>query len=136
MALATDFREYVRSQLEPALGITLSPGKVDGGVERRWAGCIWSPGWGEVEGQVNDQEILVTVRLFAPVRTQAAANVAPQDPAPLEEKAELLQTTWREHVHGGGVWFSRVVLVEIDLDLNMVEAQLIATTLNVGVVAP
>jgi hypothetical protein len=133
-ALLTQFRRFVAATLEPALGVRLEPGKIDGPIERVAAGCIWSEGVQEVPEQVDDQLLVVMVRVFNPNRRRRAGRKPPPDQlTALEELAELVQTTMRDVQTQGGPWFNRVTACEIDPDLNMVEVTIVARSANLGV---
>ena len=125
-AAMTEWRKHVKTVLEPVIGVKIQPGKIDGPVERSRRACIFPDAQQENPEVVDQQLLTVILRVFLPVKTQRDAGVAPHDPEPLETLGELMQTTWREHVLEGGVWFSRMVGVEYDLDQNMLEATFLA----------
>lgn len=132
----TQWRKHVAGVLEPALGIALQHGKVDSGVERKRVGCIFPDAQQEFPEDVNQDVLTVIVRVFLPLKTQRSSSVPAHDPEGLEALAEMVSLTWREHTtdQGHGVWFSRRVGVEYDLDANMLEATFIAFTANLSIV--
>lgn len=133
--MLTKFRKHVASVLEPALGVKIKHGKIDGPIERDAAACIYSQGTQQVEGQVDDQLLVLTVRVFNPHRRRRAARKPVDVGDALEEMGELIQVTWRSHILEGGVWFSWVTQVEFDHDLQMVEAQIVAQAQNLAILA-
>jgi hypothetical protein len=124
---------HVKTVLDPVLGFALREGKLEGGLERRRTGCIFPGLEQEVAAQVDDAQMFVVVRVFVPVKSQRSEAAPLGDPLALATLVERIRNTWREHVLEGGVWFSRVVGAEYDLDRNMVELTFMAHTRNIGI---
>ena len=129
------FARHVKQVLDPVLGFNLKEGKLEGGIARRRTGCIFPALEQEVQGQVDDAEMFVTVRLFQPVQGQRSEQSPLGDVDELALLVQRSRATWREHVLEGGVWFSRIVGAEYDLDRNMVEMTFMARTRNLGIIA-
>jgi hypothetical protein len=131
----TEFWRAVKNVLDPVLGFRLKEGKVDGGISRRRTGCIYPGLEQELPEQVDDAQMFVIVRLFEVLQPQRSEHQPLGNPASLATLVQLVRSTWREHYtdNPGGIWFSRVVGAEYDLDRNMVEITFMAHTRNVGI---
>ena len=135
MAKSTVFREHVATVLGAALGIDFVPGKLDGPQERRAIACTFPIGIEEVSGQVDDEALYIGVRVFKTFR-QKRDQKAAIDPGPYEALAELVQTTMRSNQTAGGLWFNRVVAIDLSqIDTaHMVEFTIMGRLENLGLI--
>ena len=131
--LLTTFRKHVASVLEPKLGVgKFVHDRLEGPIDRKAVACIWSGGTMQVEGQADDQLLVVFVRIFNPHRRQRSprggrtVNVLDA----LEEAAAVVQTTWRAHSLEGGVWYSHITRTELDIEAALVEVEFVARSAN------
>ena len=136
MSRIGDFRAYVAGVLAPALGIDFVDGKLSGPIERKPVACTFPLGKDEVPGQVDDEMLYVGVRVFKTFRQKRAVRVPAVDPGPYEDLAELVQTTMQQHQTAGGLWFNRVVSIDLSMieELHMIEVTIMGYQQNLAVV--
>jgi hypothetical protein len=129
------FRFAVRDELATRLGLPFLDGYVEGPIQTRDLGCIWSVGKRENDENVQEEIVELRARVFRRW-VQVRDEQQPIDTGPLEDMAESIQTalkddqvrvTWQqEH----GIWMFRVTQVEIVLERQAVEATIVALQAN------
>ena len=135
MSSLRQLREALQTELQNDLNIPFVAGKIDGPIENRDLGCAWGAGVEEVAGQVNDQTMLVNVRVFKRWNQQIDPEVPNHDPGPLEDLGEAIQAAIEDKqatLAPSAVWFCRVTGFDIDIDTNSVEARVLGYRANVS----
>jgi len=130
-AMAT-LRQGIRAELATDLGIQMVDGMLNApaGIARRDLGCVWVPGFGEKDDDVDTQMIDVRIRIYQQKIEQRNPE-DPVDPTKLEDFAEAVELALRDKQAGQfGVWFFRVRATEIDLESQGVEMSVIAMRAN------
>lgn len=118
----TSIRQAIKTELAADLAVEFVDGKLEGPVERRGLGCIWTDGVEEDEENVLYEWATVRARVFVPYfRDREPTN--PTDPAELEQLAEQIQSSLQDkQATQTGADFIRVTAVEIDMDRLSVTA--------------
>lgn len=109
----TTFRKQLERHLEEQLGIPFVSGALDGPLEQD-LGCTFPGSKTEVPGHVQDEDLVVRIRVFLAHPGQGVE--LPPDPAPLEELAEKLQLALKEKQTGLGPWYQRWISTEFDIE--------------------
>lgn len=128
----TSLRQAVAELLAAELDIEFVDGKLEGPVEGKDLGCSFPVRLAEQADLIQAQDVFIGIRVFKAARTKQTSARA-FDPAPLEELAELIQQALQKHQTGYGAWYQRVIEVEFDHELRMVEALVLAPRDNPAV---
>jgi hypothetical protein len=133
MADLTALRKTIQAQLANDLGISFVAGKLPGPVEGGDLGCCYLEQVAEMAGRVEEAEFMLVVRVFKAYQ-QVVDKENPYDPTPLEQLAGQLQASVKAHQTGiAPAWFQRVVRIQIDPDVQGVEAQILALGANAAI---
>jgi len=124
MGQLTDFRVALQNSLSTAMGIEFRSGMIEGPVEDRTVGCVWTAGVREWDQDVNLEQVFVMVRIFKQWRQQQGfANTQVSE---LETLVESLQDTLKPlQAQFQGMWQFRLQEIEIDLETSGLEATLV-----------
>jgi hypothetical protein len=128
-----DFGDAIISAFKTALGVDIVPGLLVGPIEDREMGSVLVHRVRESPGRVNEQQVIVTLRLFK--RYQMVTDpTKPYDPKPLYNWVEELETIIYANQTGlaVGVWFQRITDFEVDPMQQGIEANLLAFRENPG----
>jgi len=124
MAAMTTFRGQLAAHLQSSLGIEFLPGIITGPVADRDVGCVWTAGIVPFEDNAQVAAVQVMVRVLqrtpGPLDTPAGVEEAM---AGLEQIAEDLSAALLAVKYSLlGVWYFRVLNMELDLEENGCEA--------------
>lgn len=131
-AALTNYRNAITDAVQTATGIPIKKGKFDGPASGGDIGCCYPVGSRE-DANVLRAIFEVRVRLFKNFQeANLAEPEAPLDPTPLEELAELVQTTLGDgdQSFGGSVWFGRVTEYEVNMEWYGVELAVVSVGWN------
>jgi hypothetical protein len=132
------FRQNVQDMFARELDVTFVPGLLEGPNQTPdWLGSCYLRRVQEDAMRVNEQQIFLVVRVFAPFTGQGTLQpTAPADPQPLEEMAMKIQAAISRNQTGLGAWFQRVQAIDIDPETMGVQASVFAYSSNDGTVFP
>lgn len=125
----TSFRQTVAAQVATAVSIaTVVDGRVDVSPERDLV-CSWPSEIREIDGQADEEELEVFVRVCKQALQQHDPAV-PIDPGPLETIGEQIQTGLVAGQTTSGPWFLRPDQILFDTDARTVTARVVGRQYN------
>ena len=131
-----EFRQNVQDQFARGLEVIFVPGLLEGPNQSGdWLGSCYLSRVSEDPARVDEVQIFVTIRVFAPYSQEGSRSPnVPFDPAPLEEVSEKIFAVIAANQTGLGAWFQRITSIEIDPVRQGVQAILMAYDRNPGTV--
>lgn len=136
MTTISEFRQNVQKVFEEGLKVQFVPGRLEGPNQfGEWLGSCYLERVQEDPARVDEQQIFITLRLFAPYVQQRSPN-EPYDPTPLEEMAEKILATIAANQTNLGAWYQRVRSIDFDPVSQGVQAQVFAFSGNPGTGTP
>jgi hypothetical protein len=126
----SSFRQQVAAQIAAAVSVTtVVDGRVEGPVAERDLVCSWPVAVREADGQADEEELEIWVRVCKQALQQHDPAV-PLDPGPLETIVEQIQTGLVAGQTSSGPWFLRPVELLVDLDARTVTCRVIGRQYN------
>lgn len=129
MSSLTSFRQAVQDHLQTDLGVPMVAGTREGRSDDRDIGYVWVEDVAEVSGNVNDETVIVGVRVFKQWKQQQGTH---RDVTAMEDMIEAIQTSLKPVRTTLGPWFFRVTHLVPDYADQHVTATIEGYQQNLG----